>query len=225
MGGAPIGNLDTAVDDTQADGALTAAWNAGVRFFDTSPWYGLVLSEHRMGRFLRTKVRNEYVLSTKVGRLLTPSDKPRTTEDRVGPWAAPLPFTVRFDDSYDGIIRSYEDSIQRLGVSQIDILFVHDLDRGYHGSGDIFDTHFNALIKSGYAALRDLRADRKVSAIGAGVNVPGAIPEMLESLDLDVFLVAGPYTLIDQVVLDSEMRRCTSDGVSVVIGSVLIMAC
>jgi D-threo-aldose 1-dehydrogenase len=219
FGGAPIGNFAVAVSDADARGAAQAAWDNGVRYFDTAPWYGLGLSEHRIGNFLREKLKAEYVLSTKVGRILKPWPPRNGPRVQRGPWIAPLDFEVRFDYSYDGIIRSWEDSLQRLGLPEVDILLIHDLDRGYHGSEVGFQARIAQLANGGFAALRDLRADGKIGAIGAGVNVAGVITEMLDLCDLDLFLVAGPYTLIDHGILDTELARCTKEGVRVVIGS------
>jgi D-threo-aldose 1-dehydrogenase len=219
LGGAPIGNFSTAVSDAAAAAALEAAWDAGIRYFDTAPWYGIGLSEHRLGSFLRTKPRDELVLSTKVGRVLRPFTPGRYERRNRGPWVEPLDFEVQFDYSYDGVIRSFEDSLQRLGMSRIDLLVIHDLDRGYFPHGADYEAHLGRLITGGYQALRDLRADGKVSAIGAGVNVPGVIPQFLDLFELDFFLVAGPYTLLEQDILDGELQRCASSGVSVVIGA------
>lgn len=218
-GGAPIGNLTTSVTDADAHGAMQAAWDAGIRFFDTAPWYGLGLSEHRVGRFLRDKPRDEYVLSTKVGRILRPWPPRYGPRVQRGPWVEPLRFEVRFDYSYDGIIRSYEDSLQRLGLPEVDILLIHDLDRGYHSPEGSYQARLGQLSNSGFAALRDLRADGKISAIGAGVNTPGVITDLLDRFDLDVFLVAGPYTLLDQDILQTELDRCHKAGIRIVIGA------
>jgi D-threo-aldose 1-dehydrogenase len=221
FGGAPIGNLTQAVPDSDARAAAEAAWDAGIRYFDTAPWYGIGLSEHRIGSFLRDKPRSEYVLSTKVGRLLKPWPPRYGPRSQRGTWTEPLDFEVRFDYSYDGIMRAWEDSLQRLGLPEVDILLIHDLDRGYHGSEAGFQARLGQLANGGFAALRDLRAEGRISAIGAGVNVPGTITEMLDLCDLDLFLVAGPYTLIEHSILNTELARCSRQGVRVVIGSAL----
>jgi D-threo-aldose 1-dehydrogenase len=218
-GGAPIGNLATSVTDTDAHGAMQAAWEAGIRYFDTAPWYGLGLSEHRIGRFLRNKPKAEYVLSTKVGRLLKPWPPRYGPRAQRGPWADPLRFEVRFDYSYDGVIRSYEDSLQRLGLPEVDMLLIHDLDRIYHSPEASYQARLGQLSNGGFAALRDLRADGKISAIGAGVNTAGVITDLLDRFDLDVFLVAGPYTLLDQEILLTELARCHQAGIRIVIGA------
>jgi D-threo-aldose 1-dehydrogenase len=219
FGAAAIGNKLEAVTDEDALSSMEAAWDAGIRYFDTAPWYGLGLSEHRVGAFLRTKLREEYVLSTKVGRLLKPW--PPRFGPRVwrGPWVQPLDFEVRFDYSYGGIIRAYEDSLQRLGLPEVDILLVHDLERGIHVPETSYQARLGQLSNGGFDALRDLRADRKISAIGAGVNKPGVITDILDRFDVDLFLVAGPYALLEQTILDTELRRCEEAGVSVIIGA------
>jgi D-threo-aldose 1-dehydrogenase len=217
-GGAPIGNLRTSVTDADAYSAMQAAWQAGIRYFDTAPWYGLGLSEHRIGRFLRDKPKAEYALSTKVGRLLRPW--PARYEPRVQRvWVEPLSFEVRFDYSYDGIIRSYEDSLQRLGLPELDILLIHDLDRIYHSPEGNYQARLGQLSNGGFAALRDLRADGKISAIGAGVNTAGVITDLLDRFDLDLFLVAGPYTLLSQEIFQTELERCHQAGIRIVIGA------
>lgn len=156
-GGAPIGNFSTSVTDADAHCAMQAAWQAGIRYFDTAPWYGLGLSEHRIGRFLRDKSKAEYVLSTKVGRLLRPWPPRYGPRLQRGPWVEPLSFEVRFDYSYDGIIRSYEDSLQRLGLPEVDILLIHDLDRNHHSPEGNYQARLGQLSNGGFAALRDLR--------------------------------------------------------------------
>lgn len=219
LGGAPIGNLTTAVTDTAAHGTLQAAWDAGIRYFDTAPWYGLGRSEHRVGRFLRDKPKADYVLSTKVGRLLKPWPPRYGPRVQRGQWVEPLHFEVRFDYSYDGVIRAYEDSLQRLGLPEVDLLLIHDLDRGYHSPEASYQARLGQLSNGGFAALRDLRADGKIAAIGAGINTAGVITDLLDRFELDVFLVAGPYTLLNQEILTTELDRCHQAGIRIVIGA------
>ena len=219
FGGAPIGNLTTAVTDAEAHGAFQAAWNAGIRYFDTAPWYGLGLSEHRVGQFLRDKPKADYVLSTKVGRLLKPWPPRYGPRAQRGPWVEPLDFEVRFDYSYDGVIRAYEDSLQRLGLPEVDLLLIHDLDRGYHSPEGSYQARLGQLSNGGFAALRDLRADGKIAAIGAGINTAGMITDLLDRFELDVFLIAGPYTLLNQEILTTELDRCHQAGIRIVIGA------
>jgi D-threo-aldose 1-dehydrogenase len=218
-GGASIGNLTTATADTVAYGALKAAWDAGIRYFDTAPWYGLGLSEHRVGQFLRDKAKADYVLSTKVGRLLKPWPPRYGPRVQRGPWVEPLSFEVRFDYSYDGVIRAYEDSLQRLGLPEVDLLLIHDLDRLYHSPEASYQARLGQLTNGGFAALRDLRADGKIAAIGAGINTAGMITDLMDRFELDVFLIAGPYTLLNQEILTTELDRCHQAGIRVVIGA------
>lgn len=218
-GGAPIGNFAMAVTDADARSSMQAAWDAGIRYFDTAPWYGIGLSEHRVGAFLRDKPRAEYVLSTKVGRILKAWPPRHGSRVQRGPWTDPLDFEVRFDYSYDGVIRAYEDSLQRLGLPEVDILLIHDLDRANHRAESAYQAHLAQLANGGFAALRDLRADGKISAIGAGVNTAGVITELLDLCDLDMFLVAGLYTLSNQEILETELARCQEAGIRVAIGA------
>jgi D-threo-aldose 1-dehydrogenase len=219
FGCAPIGNSSGAVSDEAARAALGAAWDAGIRYFDTSPWYGIGLSERRLGAFLRDKPRADFVISTKVGRILRPWTTPQYERRHRGSWSNPPDFEVQFDYSYDGVVRAWEDSLQRLGLARVDLLLIHDLDRGYFPHGADYDAYLGQLITGGYQALRDLRADGKIKAIGCGVNKPGQIPQFLDLFDIDFFLVAGPYTLLEQTTLDSELERCRQSGVGLVIGA------
>ncbi len=221
FGGAPVGNLTTALSDQQARSAMTTAWEAGVRYFDTAPWYGIGLSEHRIGDFLRTRPREDYVLSTKVGRLLKAWPRRNGARIQRGPWVEPLDFEVRFDYTYDGIVRAWEDSLQRLGLPEVDILLVHDLDGFYHQPEAAYQARLGQLSNGGFDALRDLRADGKVAAVGVGVNGPGTITDILDRFEVDLFLVAGPYTLLDQAILHTELARAAEAGAKVVIGASL----
>lgn len=215
LGGAPLGDLFVRLTDAEADGVLEAAWEAGVRLFDTAPFYGFGQSEHRVGRFLRGVPRDDVVLSTKVGRLLRPA---RPGADR-GRWSGGLAFEARFDYGYDGVLRSFEDSLQRLGLPRVDVLLVHDLDRWTHGSDEAVARHLADLERGGWRALDELRRAGDVRALGAGVNETGAIPRFLERFDPDVFLLALPYTLLRQDALRSELPACLERGVSVVVGA------
>lgn len=219
FGGAPVAGLTAAITDEQARAAMAASWDAGVRYFDTAPWYGIGLSEHRVGAFLRTRNRAEYVVSTKVGRLLKPWPPRRGPRDQRGVWVEPLDFEVRFDYSYDGIVRSWEDSLQRLGLPEVDVLLIHDLDRFHHHPDGPYQARLGQLSNGGFDALRDLRADGRIAAVGVGVNFPGTITDMLDRVQVDVFLVAGPYTLLDQEILATELARAADAGAKVVIGA------
>jgi D-threo-aldose 1-dehydrogenase len=219
FGCAPIGNASEVVSDDAARGALEAAWDAGIRYFDTAPWYGIGLSERRVGSFLREKPRDDFVVSTKVGRVLRPWTTPQYERHHRGSWIGPPDFEVQFDYSYDGVVRSWEDSLQRLGLARVDLLLIHDLDRMHFPHGADYDAYLAQLITGGYQALRDLRADGRIKAIGCGVNIPGQIPPFLDLFDLDFFLVAGPYTLLEQTTLETELERCQQAGVRLVIGA------
>jgi D-threo-aldose 1-dehydrogenase len=217
-GGAGIGNVSTAVTDEDARAALEAAWAAGIRYFDTAPWYGLGLSEHRVGAFLRTKPRSDFVLSSKVGRILRPWPYREVARLNRGPWVDPLDFEVSFDYTYEGIMRAYEDSLQRLGLASVDLLVVHDLDREFHASRVTYDAYLAQLATGGYRALRELRSSGRIQAFGVGINIAGEIPTFLDLFDLDFFLVAGPYTLLRHDILETELARCAEAGVSLIIG-------
>ena len=216
MGCAPLGELFVRVDDASAQAALQAAWDRGVRYFDTAPEYGFGLSEHRVGQFLRQHPRNEFVLSTKVGRLLhAPRD---VAKYRKTFWIGGLDFDFRFDYGYDGIMRSVEDSYQRLGMNRIDMLLIHDLDVFTHGSQLRVDAYTHQLLAGGWRALAELRANGVIRAIGAGLNDTGTILRLLEATDLDFILLAMRYTLLEHDTLDVELPRCAEKGVSLVIG-------
>jgi D-threo-aldose 1-dehydrogenase len=218
FGTAPLGDLFVRLEDATAEATLNAAWNAGIRYFDTSPWYGRGQSEHRLGRSLYRRPRDEFVLSTKVGRVFK-------APARQGPlhrdlWIGGLEFEHDFDYGYDGIMRSFEDSLQRLGLNRIDLLLIHDLDRGYHGTEAKVTAHLTRLAVSGWRALAALRDQGVIRGVGAGINERGMIERFVELVDLDFFLVAMPYTLLDQDVLDREFPLCTQHGIGIVIGAV-----
>jgi D-threo-aldose 1-dehydrogenase len=218
FGGATIGGLFEPAAEDQAHATLAAAWDAGIRYFDTAPWYGRGLSEHRVGRFLRDRPRAEFVLSTKVGRVLrAPANV--DTFDRA-PWTGGLPFEVVFDYGYDGIMRAYEDSLQRLGLPRLDLAIIHDLDYGYHAPEVRVNAYLGQLATGGFRALADLRAAGLIRGIGVGINEDGMIPRFLELFDVDFFLVAGRYTLTEQGTLDTELAACVERGLGIVIGAV-----
>ena len=218
FGGASIGELNRIVPEADALAALERAWDSGVRYFDTAPWYGRGLSELRTGAGLRQRPRDEFVLSTKVGRWLRPTGAPERF-DR-SPWMGGLPFEVVFDYSYDGIMRSVDQSRLRLGLDRFDLAIVHDLDLLYHAPESRWWTYMGQLSTSGWRALEQLRRDGLVRGIGAGINALGMIPRFLDLIPVDFFLVAMPYTLLRQDVLDEEFPRCERNGVAFVIGAV-----
>ena len=216
LGCAPLGDLFAEVGEANARQVLQAAWDAGVRYFDTSPFYGHGKSEHRLGEFLRGWPREQFVVSTKVGRVLRPTaDRSRLSNEY---WRAPLPFTLHFDYSYDGIMRSYEDSLQRLGLGGVELLVIHDLDLWFHPRERMLALQYE-LATSGWRALEELRAGRAVRGVGAGINEVGLIPRYLDLLDLDFFLVAQDYNLLDHDVLDQDFPRCAAAGVAIIAGA------
>lgn len=217
MGGVTLGEIYAPVPDQVSRNTLEVAWDSGIRYFDTSPWYGHGLSELRFGEVLRSKPRNDYVLSTKIGRTFFRPQKPDVYRPTF--WKGGLSFDFRFDYTYDGIMRSYEHSMLRLGVNTIDLLLIHDLDIAEIGSQDLVDAHFIDLEKSGWRALEMLRSYGEIKGIGAGVNILGTIPDMLRRFELDFFLVAMPYTLLDQEVLNEEFPACAERDMGIVIGS------
>ena len=218
FGCAGLGDLFDILSEEQAQLTLKAAWDAGIRYFDTAPYYGYGKSEHRLGHFLRQQPRNEFVVSTKVGRVLKPTRNHETFDS--GFWRGGLPFEHVFDYSYDGIMRSYEDSLQRLSLSSVDLLLIHDLDFGNFPTEALLNAHLYELATSGWRALEELRSSGAAKAVGAGINISGMIPRLLDLLDLDMFLVAIPYTLLDQGVLEEEFPRCAEGEVGIVIGAV-----
>jgi D-threo-aldose 1-dehydrogenase len=217
IGGVPLGEIYRKVPEPQARDTLDAAWDAGIRYYDTSPWYGRGLSELRFGAMLRQRARCDFVLSTKVGRTF---HRPQDAAGFKGAfWAGGLPFEHRFDYTYDGIMRSYDQSLMRLGLNTVDLLLIHDLDVAEIGSVDLVNQHFTDLERSGWRALETLRSYGEIRGIGAGVNIMGTIPQFLARFDLDFFLVAMPYTLLDQEPLNEEFPLCAERGVGVIIGS------
>ena len=218
LGAAPLGDLFAALSEETAQGVLQAAWDVGVRYFDTSPFYGNGKSEHRVGHFLRQQPREEFVLSTKVGRVFRAAHNPNhfESDDFVG--ALPFDFTV--DYSYDGIMRSYEDSLQRLSLPSIDLLVIHDLDFYFYKTEARVNAYLTQLFTSGWRALDELRRHGLVKGVGAGINELGMIPRFLDLVELDFFLVAYGYNLLTQEMLAEEFPLCAEQGISVIIGAV-----
>lgn len=216
FGAAPIGNLYRAVDPEDAQKTLEAAWKAGIRYFDTAPFYGLGLSETRLNRFLYGRKRKDYVLSTKVGRLLDVCDPKERTA--IGKFFATPARKQRFDYTYDGFMRSLELSLERLGVDSIDILFVHDVDVAAHGTEAARDEHVKTILTSGYKALRKLRDEKVIKAFGAGVNEWQVCETLARAADFDLFLLAGRYTLLEQEALESFLPLCETRGIGIVLG-------
>jgi len=215
FGTAPLGNLFRPLPEETARATLAAAEAAGFGYYDTAPFYGFGLSERRLGDALRR--RKDVVLSTKVGRLLKPVPGP-VDETRVRDgYATPMPFEPVYDYSYGAVMRSYEESLQRLGLSRIDILYVHDIGRLTHGDANA--ARMAELTKGGgLKALEELRATGAISGFGMGVNEVAACLEVMDHARLDVILLAGRYTLLEQTPLDDLFPRCQAAGTSIVIG-------
>ncbi|MFL5251793.1 MAG: aldo/keto reductase [Rhodopila sp.] len=217
LGTATLGGSRFKVTQEEGQAIVSAAWDAGVRYFDTAPYYGVGAAEHRVGDTLRDHDRDDWVLSTKVGRLLRPkTDTAPSPDGRL----SPLPFSVVYEYSYDGIMRSVEDSYQRLGLARIDILYVHDIGVYQHGR-EANTRHFKVLRDSGYKALEELKRNGTVSAIGIGVNEKEVLIDALGFGDWDAFLLAGRYTLLEQGPLEDLIPLCQQRGTSLVIGGPL----
>jgi D-threo-aldose 1-dehydrogenase len=216
LGGAPLGNLFSAVGADEAELTLRCAWEGGLRLFDTAPLYGRGLSERRMGAFLRDKPRDAFVLSTKVGRLLTPAGQAVDG----GAYEDVLPFEVRYDYSADGARRSLEDSLTRLRLDYVDIVYIHDIGADTHGPEQ--PRRYREALEGAYPALAGLRAQGVVRAIGLGVNDWRVCADFLRDADPDCFLLAGRYTLLEQEPLAGGLlAECERRGVSLIVGGAL----
>lgn len=215
FGAAPLGNLYRTIGDQEARDALDTALDAGLSYIDTAPYYGFGLSERRVGDAVRS--HPGAVVSTKVGRLLKPiADGAPLAAERHG-FRSPMPFEPVFDYSHDGILRSHEDSLQRLGLARIDILYVHDIGAMTHGANQ--RTRMAQLVAGGgIHALRRLREEGAIGALGIGVNEIEICLDLMDRIELDVILLAGRYTLLEQGALDMLFPRCLVNDISVVIG-------
>src|SRR2546421_5988609 len=214
LGTGTLGGHRIPVTRDDGEAVVKAAWSAGVRYFDTAPFYGFGKACRIVGDALRELPREDWVLSTKAGRLL----RPHTNACTPGALRLPMPFEDVFDYSYDGIMRSFEDSFQRLGLARIDILYVHDIGARQHGK-DAQPGIMRAFRDGGYRALEKLRSSGQLQAIGIGVNEWEVLLEAIDWGDWDVFLLAGRYTLLEQTPLDDLLPRCLRSGISVVIGA------
>ena len=210
LGGAPLGGNFVNLGYAQAEELIQAAKNLGIGYFDTAPWYGFGRSERVMGDVLRG---SEYILSDKVGRLLAPGPVKNPADFGM---VDPLPFNVVYDYSYDGIMRAYEDNLQRLGLDRIDILLVHDIGEFQHGQDHV--KHFKDLESGGYRAMDELRSAGLIKAIGLGVNENKVCMDALAIGDWDVFLLAGRYTLLEQTAIDTLFPACRKAGTSIICG-------
>lgn len=205
FGAAGIAGLFTAVTEEEAHEAVTAAWQRGIRYYDTAPHYGLGLSERRLGAALRDRPRDEYVLSTKVGRRLEPQSA--DGDDLANGFAVPATHRRVWDFTADGIRRTLDDSLERLGLDRVDVVYLHDP-----------DDHAEQAFREGYPALEKLRSEGVVGAIGAGMNQTAMLTRFVRDTDVDVVLCAGRYTLLDQSALTDLLPAAVERGVSVVIG-------
>ena len=209
-GAASIGNLYREVSDDEAHAALAAAWDSGIRYFDTAPHYGLGLSERRLGAFLATKPRDEFVVSTKVGRVLDPNPAFDGGDDMDFDFAVPNDLVRRFDPTEAGVRTSIEHSLERLGLDRIDIAFLHD--------PDVYD--LDRGIDEGLPALAGLRDEGVVAAVGIGTNDADAAARAVAEGDIDLVMIAGRYTLLEQPALAELLPLCMHRGVGVVAAAV-----
>lgn len=211
LGCAQMGNLYRLTSYAESASAFDAAWDAGIRYFDTAPFYGYTRSERRLGTMVTDHAREDYVLSTKVGRIMVPDASVGPEEDA---YVAPLPFRPVYDYSYDAILRSFEASRQRIGIFAPDILYVHDIGAFTHG--DRHQHYWDQLTKGGgFKALGELRSAGLVKAVGLGVNEWQAVGQAMDEFDIDITMLAGRYTLLEQESL-SLLDRCYREGVGIV---------
>lgn len=216
FGTAPLGNLYAAVDEKAARATLESAWDAGCRYYDTAPLYGLGLSETRLNGFLRGRKRGDYLLSTKIGRLLSLCKPDERTG--IGKFFDTPARREVFDYSYDGVMRSLEFSLERLGLDHIDIVYAHDVDIFTHGSKAASDKRIAELMNGGYKALAKLRDEKVISAIGAGINEWRVAETLARAGDFDMFLLAGRYTLLEQEALESFLPLCLEKKIGIALG-------
>lgn len=215
LGGAPLGNLFAAVDEAQARATVDAAWDGGCRSFDTAPHYGHGLSERRLGDALRARPRAEFVLSSKVGRVLTPNAA--AAPDQHG-YVGVLPFDQHWDYSAGGVRRSLEDSLQRLGLAHLDVAYVHDCDAATHGAQAL--AVLRQVLGETLPALQRLKAEGLIRAVGLGVNDVAVVESVLQAAELDALLLAGRYSLLDHSALPALLPLCQARGVRLALGGV-----
>lgn len=214
LGAAPYGNLMAAAADADLAATTRAALGDGVVHFDTAPFYGHGLSEHRLGATLRDVPRDSYVLSTKVGRLLKPR---RGGAGSDGPFTAPLPFDVVYDYSFDGTLRSLDDSLQRLGIARIDIALIHDVNRRWQG--ERVEERYREAMAGAFPALARLRSEGVIGAIGVGVNDVDILRRFAADGDFDCFMLAGRYTLLDTGALEFLLPECDAKGIGILLAA------
>jgi D-threo-aldose 1-dehydrogenase len=214
FGASAIGNLGRAVSNQEATAVLQSAWDAGIRYFDTAPHYGRGRSEERLGRFLKSKPREDYVLSTKVGRVLSPGAPLKEADGFIDP----LPNDVHYDYSGDGIEASLEGSFERLQTRHADIVYIHDIGTYTHGAAN--ETHMRDLLATGLDRLQRMKDQGKIRAFGIGVNETQVCLDLLNETDLDAILLAGRLTLLDREAEDSLVDKCRQRGTSLVLGGI-----
>ena len=217
LGGSAYASLFYRISEAEAAGAIKAAWDVGIRYFDTSPWYGRGLSELRTGAGLRYLPREQYVLSSKVGRWFR-ARRPGEDLD-LAPWHSPVEFECVFDYTYDGIMRSYEQSQLRLGLPWMDVAVIHDLDSRFHRPDTKLQAYLDQLSTSGWRAIEELKSSGLIKAIGAGINTLDLIPRFLEAVDLDFVLISMQYTLLRQDILPTELPAIEERGLGIVMAS------
>jgi D-threo-aldose 1-dehydrogenase len=211
LGSAPLGGLFNPVSDATAHAVVRHAHDAGLRFFDTAPLYGYGSAEQRMGHVLAQQPRDEFVLATKVGRLLRRPEAAGSGLDAegAGQFLEAPPLVPVFDFSYDAVMRSFGESLERLGVDRIDVLHIHDP-----------DTHFEPALSGAYKALDKLRSEGTIKAVGSGMNQAEMLARFAREGDFDCFLVAGRYTLLDQAALPELLPICEQKKIAIIIGGV-----
>lgn len=217
FGAAPIGGFRAAVPDAEAAVLLETAWEGGIRYFDTSPFYGYGRSELRVGAALRDRPRESYVLSTKIGRWMRPRREGEALPAGFRPNGLPG-FVPTFDYGYDGVMRSLEQSYLRLGINRIDVLLIHDVDFWTIRDHAVLEERFRTVMEGGYRALDELRRAGVIGAIGCGLNDAEMCLRFARAGDFDCMLLAGRYTLLEQGALDGFLPYCEQRGIGVVIG-------
>ena len=216
FGSAHFGGMYNRVSGELAHATMKAAWESGVRYYDSAPWYGRGLCEHRIGDFLIDCPRDEFIVTTKIGRYFKRPADPKTFDKT--PWnAGGLSMEVVWDYSYDGVMRAYEQSLMRLGLDTIDGLFIHDPEP--QGHGEHHAARMKDMATTGIKALEELKASGQIKAIGMGMNAAASLVDIAPLVPLDFCIVAMPYTLLDQGSLRTGMKRCLDEGISVVIGA------
>nr|WP_321456450.1 aldo/keto reductase [uncultured Cohaesibacter sp.] len=216
FGVSSLGNLYRAVSDEEAVDVLDAVWNAGIRYMDVAPHYGFGLAETRLGRYLAGKKNEDYVVSTKVGRILEPVDACDVPDFG---FVDPLQNRPVFDYSYDGIMRSYEQSLSRMPDAPVRILYIHDIGEDTH-SKEENARHVRDLLEGGFKALDELKSTTEVSAVGLGVNEVEICLQLAKEYDLDALLLAGRYTLLDRSAENELLDVCKQRNIGLVIGGV-----